>query len=141
MRAQAAMEYLMTYGWALLIVVIVGVALWSLGVFNVGAGNVVKLSGVNSVQLIDANTTSDGNVTMILGVRKQMKDVTIGLGANSDCTISPSPTNGIYKPGVKYTVTCNGAGTGNALSFSIKYKDVFSNMEHTETGTLTGLSS
>ncbi len=34
MRAQSAMEYLMTYGWAILIIAIVLVALFSLGVFN-----------------------------------------------------------------------------------------------------------
>ncbi len=34
MKAQSAMEYLMTYGWAILIIAIVLVALFSLGVFN-----------------------------------------------------------------------------------------------------------
>ncbi len=33
-KAQSAMEYLMTYGWAILIIAIVMVALFSLGVFN-----------------------------------------------------------------------------------------------------------
>src|SRR3989338_5866650 len=33
-KGQAAMEYLMTYGWAILIVIIVAAALWALGVFN-----------------------------------------------------------------------------------------------------------
>lgn len=34
MKAQTAMEYLMTYGWAILIVIIVGAALYALGIFN-----------------------------------------------------------------------------------------------------------
>ena len=34
MKAQSAMEYLMTYGWAILIIAIVLVALFSLGIFN-----------------------------------------------------------------------------------------------------------
>ncbi len=33
-NAQSAMEYLMTYGWAILIIAIVLVALFSLGIFN-----------------------------------------------------------------------------------------------------------
>ncbi len=33
-KAQSAMEYLMTYGWAILIVIIVAAALYALGVFN-----------------------------------------------------------------------------------------------------------
>jgi hypothetical protein len=34
LRAQGAMEYLMTYGWAILIVMVVGVAMYTLGMFN-----------------------------------------------------------------------------------------------------------
>ena len=33
-KGQAAMEYLMTYGWAILIVIIVAAALYALGIFN-----------------------------------------------------------------------------------------------------------
>jgi hypothetical protein len=34
MKGQGAMEYLMTYGWALLVIVVVGAALFALGVLN-----------------------------------------------------------------------------------------------------------
>jgi hypothetical protein len=34
MKGQSAMEYLMTYGWAILIVIIVAAALYALGIFN-----------------------------------------------------------------------------------------------------------
>lgn len=34
MKAQAAMEYLMTYGWAILVVIIVLAALWGMGIFT-----------------------------------------------------------------------------------------------------------
>ncbi len=37
MKAQSAMEYLMTYGWAILIISVVLASLFSLGVFNSGA--------------------------------------------------------------------------------------------------------
>ncbi len=139
MRAQAAMEYLMTYGWALLIVVIVGVALWSLGVFNVGAGNVIRLTGANSVQLIDANKTGTGpgnNVTMILGFRKAMDVTTIKLGG-----VTCNGVSGSVTPGKKYTVNCNNVDVTNAMDFEIDYNDAVSGMQHKETGTLTGLSS
>ena len=33
-KGQGAMEYLMTYGWALLVIVVVGAALFALGVLN-----------------------------------------------------------------------------------------------------------
>ncbi len=34
MKSQAAMEYLMTYGWAILVIAVVLAALYSLGIFN-----------------------------------------------------------------------------------------------------------
>ena len=38
MKGQAAMEYLMTYGWAILVVIAVIAALYMMGVFRIGAG-------------------------------------------------------------------------------------------------------
>lgn len=38
MKGQAAMEYLMTYGWAILVVIAVIAALYMMGVFRVGGG-------------------------------------------------------------------------------------------------------
>ena len=37
-KGQTAMEYLMTYGWAILIVIVVVAALYSMGVFTVSPG-------------------------------------------------------------------------------------------------------
>jgi hypothetical protein len=37
-KAQTAMEYLMTYGWAILIVIVVVAALFAMGVFKLGPG-------------------------------------------------------------------------------------------------------
>jgi hypothetical protein len=34
MKAQSATEYLMTYGWAILIVIIVAAAFYAMGIFN-----------------------------------------------------------------------------------------------------------
>jgi len=35
-KGQGAMEILLTYGWAILVVIIVGVVLWQMGIFNPG---------------------------------------------------------------------------------------------------------
>jgi hypothetical protein len=44
-RGQGAMEYLMTYGWAILVVVAVGISMWRLGVFNIGSSAAPTESG------------------------------------------------------------------------------------------------
>jgi hypothetical protein len=38
MKAQAAMEYLMTYGWAILIIIVVVAALYAMGVLRIPTG-------------------------------------------------------------------------------------------------------
>jgi hypothetical protein len=37
-KAQGAMEYLMTYGWAILVIMVVGIVMWNMGIFNMGGG-------------------------------------------------------------------------------------------------------
>jgi hypothetical protein len=48
MRGQGAMEYLMSYGWAILLVMMVGVAMWRMGVFNIGGTTPASASGFQS---------------------------------------------------------------------------------------------
>jgi hypothetical protein len=49
-RGQGAMEYLMTYGWAILVVMVVGVAMWRLGVFNIGTSTPPTANGFEMVK-------------------------------------------------------------------------------------------
>jgi hypothetical protein len=49
-KGQGAMEYLMTYGWAILVVVIVGVVLWQMGIFSPSGGAAPGMSGFGNVR-------------------------------------------------------------------------------------------
>ena len=64
-KGQGAMEYLMTYGWAILVVMIVGVVLWQLGVFNSGQGSPVETGFVRLSPMMPtaAYKTTTFNVT------------------------------------------------------------------------------
>ena len=77
LRAQSAMEYLMTYGWAILIIAVVLGALFSLGIFNTAslvgtscialsgyycASPVLSTSGVLTLTIGQATGTSYSNV-------------------------------------------------------------------------------
>jgi hypothetical protein len=46
------MEYLMTYGWAILVVMVAGVALWQLGIFNMGGSVLPTANGFNELKPI-----------------------------------------------------------------------------------------
>ncbi|MDE1849432.1 MAG: LamG domain-containing protein [Candidatus Micrarchaeota archaeon] len=65
-RLQSAMEYLMTYGWAILAIAIVMVSLYSLGIFN--AGNFKPTATPGSCQIIRtaAQTSLAGQCTNMI---------------------------------------------------------------------------
>ncbi len=49
-RAQGAMEYLMSYGWAILVVMAIGGALWQLGVLEVGGSVPATAAGFQALK-------------------------------------------------------------------------------------------
>ena len=64
-RAQSAMEYLMTYGWAILIIAVVLVALFSLGVFKPSTASVCL--GQTGFICQSAIYQANGNVIATIG--------------------------------------------------------------------------
>ena len=66
-RSQSALEYMMTYGWAILIIVIVAVILYSMGIFNpsssLSPSLITGLSGFQSSIFCQSN----GDIILILG--------------------------------------------------------------------------
>ncbi len=91
-KGQGALEYLMTYGWAILIIVIIGGALYALGVFNPSTWTSSKMAtGFSSLQIKDWSLKS-GGLTLVLG-NKYGEDVTVscvnatreGVGSCSYC--------------------------------------------------------
>jgi len=64
-KGQGAMEYLMTYGWAILVVMIVGIVMWQLGIFNPGGTQGMTFKGFGAVkpQLAGTGLSADGTFT------------------------------------------------------------------------------
>ena len=146
-KAQSALEYLITYGWAILIIVIVGAALFALGVFNPGGNTALQIRGLTNFQIDDALLDSDGNLTLILGVKTgkttKVTDVdyaAVGLDCNNtaddtDVTIPPSQTKQVD---LLPTADCGfAAGDSIQLDMDIIYTVSGSTLVHTDTGFLT----
>ncbi|QQG38734.1 MAG: hypothetical protein HYS32_03980 [Candidatus Woesearchaeota archaeon] len=136
-RGQAAMEFLMTYGWALLAIVIIGGLLW----VYIGGRECGKIStgflGQN-LALEDWALKADGTLTLSLSNR-----------ASDDVNIyqvnGAAPTEGVVtlsKGGDAETAT----GTGSTGTAGECYKeeevtlqyDVIGGTNHTITGRLSG---
>ncbi|MBD3415587.1 MAG: hypothetical protein GF416_00435 [Candidatus Altiarchaeales archaeon] len=89
-RGQGAMEYLMTYGWAILVVMVVGIAMWRLGIFNMG-GTTVTSTGFAKIkpQLagtgIDTAGTFKGIFTNGVGTTITIRGVSVSSSTGATC--------------------------------------------------------
>jgi len=125
-RGQGAMEYLMTYGWAILVVMLVGVALWQMGLFEFGGTIPTRVSGFNYQKPIDATLEfsptcangvecvrlsmvngEPGKITVTVAPTGTVNSVTLGT-----CTPAASAT---VNQGAKYEIICLGAATSPTL--------------------------
>ncbi len=105
-KGQTAMEYLMTYGWAILIVIVVVAALYSMGVFTL-KGGVPCSPCFSSFSYIDHDAT---NVYLRNGAR-QIRLTAGGIlyNASNDLTIAHSCTTWPCTVTVNYIVEESGA--------------------------------
>lgn len=160
-KAQSAMEYLMTYGWAILIVIIVAAALYALGVFNPAAyqGNIP--TGFTALGTpSDWSLDSSGNFKIILSNNKLGASATID---SLTATMSGQATGTTYNtfnctgndaylslaPGQVFTVPdgctdltfqlspVQASATAFSVGVSLSYNT--GGFNHTDTGTVTGV--
>jgi uncharacterized membrane protein len=155
MKAQSAMEYLMTYGWAILIVIIVAAALYALGIFNPATYTGRIPTGFTTLGTpTDWDLESNGNFSIIL--KNQISDtvtvytVTATMASNTDTwdtfnysgddtylQISPGSTYSALPAVTGLDLGSPTAGTSYSVDVSILY-NTGSGLNHTETGTVTG---
>ncbi|MCX8166303.1 MAG: hypothetical protein N3E37_00415 [Candidatus Micrarchaeota archaeon] len=145
-KAQSGMDFLMTYGWALLIVVIVIGALFGLGIFDEGTFVGNKASGFTNIGVKDWQLTSNGQLQLLLqnnvGSDVNITAINVTIGNNNPTgTLQNAPVT--IANGKTQTVTVTGVGTFQAgksysAQIQIRYVNLKSNFNATDTGTITG---
>lgn len=136
-KAQAAMEYLMTYGWAILIVIVVVAALYAMGVFKIGGGGppcspcfanfayMDYASGTLAVR----NGPEQRNITSITS--SPVASPVVALDASSQCAL-----NAICDVGKDIKISGIPATTGSSYILTLQYTVVSSGLVHTDTATI-----
>jgi len=151
-KGQAALEYLMTYGWAILAVVVVLAVLWYLGIFTPKAPEMCVFDSPFSCIGGTAYVNSS-HLVLKVGVQSALVNnasvTRITLNGNSidpdtDCTISPTPPAGntTLTLDTENTITCNhGLGLTKGSSFrgtiTFQYTDKAGNIR-TASGRFSG---
>ena len=134
-RSQSALEYMMTYGWAILIIVIVAVILYSMGIFNPSSSITFTSSGFSPFTVSSSLCNNIGYKIAVLAgpIPNNANSLTINkvfltsaTGANTT-TASYTLTNPVtLKSGQSTTiiipnVACNSANIHYSLSAKIQY--------------------
>jgi hypothetical protein len=154
-KGQSALEYMMTYGWAILIIVIVAVILYSMGIFNPRASVTASSSGFspfaasaavcNSSSLTVAFTTGGlpngaGSAT----VDNMTLSSFSGFATDSatTATISATVTSGSSFKAIFTGDTCT-SGVGFSASGSLTYtaSGAAGSATYSATGTIAGTGS
>ena len=134
-KAQAAMEFLMTYGWAILVVLIAISALTYFGVLNPSKFLPEKCDMVPGLNCIDHKvTTTQIQLVINNGMGQDLKNFTISM---NDCT-APILSNYTFQDATKNTFTLTGCNNGESgdrfkKSLSINFTSE-SGLTHTEPG-------
>jgi len=145
-KGQSAMEYLMTYGWAILIILIAVGALFSLGVFSPSVPNTCQFNTPFMCMGGDVKGTEAGTSDTLefnIGVQSGISTPTltaVTLGGEdilADCG-TPTPT---LTAGVETSVTCTGeyfTSVGEKFSGNVDFSYVGEAGTHTSSGTFSG---
>ncbi len=149
-KGQTALEYLVTYGWAILgIIIIVGVLI-SFGVFNPSKwANVRQQGGFSSIAVLDHSILAGASGTMKIAfqnTRGNSITITSLVTMAGGCAWSGSQLLTVDNPVTITTTVCNqstvtAATAGSAYDFSdiaVTYTDSVSSMSHTERGFIKG---
>ncbi|MFH1750787.1 MAG: hypothetical protein ABH863_03855 [Candidatus Micrarchaeota archaeon] len=150
-RAQSGLEYLVTYGWAIFIVVLVLAILWYMGVFDSInlAGTANSASGFASFTYLDHYVNTTGAVILLANsvTRKiTVNSVTVGVVDNTADTDCSAGLPLIVGANGEFIITCasipQGAlplsGNRYDLAVTIQFTDMVSGNGHTDIGFIGG---
>ena len=147
-KGQGAIEYLVTYGWTILVAMIIGIVLWQLGVFEKGPSAVNTASGFRKIkpmeQSIKYTESGSFSFSFMNGMGQDIRNVNI-VSATDDCS-GQTATIGSMGPGAVWSVglSCRAKTTGQSFSTSLtlEYESSIADVKmlFRETGTIRGIA-
>jgi len=145
-KSQAAMEFLMTYGWAILVVLVAIGALAYFGVLSPDQflpSKCVLPAGLSCIDFKIDSATDKVTVVLRNGLGSDLTAVTFTTNTDgtANCPISNSaPVNNGGRVTLTTGVTCTGFASGDKFNDNlvVQYTNSDSGLTKTVTGTITG---
>jgi hypothetical protein len=95
MKGQTALEYLITYGWAILVILVVLAVLWYYGVFNPAKWSGESVSEGSAFKVVDKQLSSAGTFRLVLGDKTgtstSISNVNVSGDVNGQIDLSAAP--------------------------------------------------
>ena len=144
-KAQTSVEYLLTYGWTVIIIGITLVALWQMDVFKTPAPP-PGCTGFEQVTPIDCKAENSGKIGLVLtneaGARIELNSVSADVFGTA-CVLYSLPPGTQLRAGQTIQVnvtgcTFNGVGEYYKADITIAYHNVVSEMDHNSVGECHG---
>jgi hypothetical protein len=137
----------MTYGWAILLVILVAGALFALGFFDIGSAVGNKAVGFSEIAIQAFKVDSTGVLTAqfqnqvgksisIDYVNATYQGTTVGNSSPAITNLGAGATTSTITVGDIGTIS---SGASYGISLKIGYTDKATNFSYTETGTLNGV--
>ena len=147
-RSQSALEYMMTYGWAILIIVIVAVILYSMGIFNPSSSITTTITGFQQTPISSVICTPTGVlVVSVEDVTGNLINITAVNSTVNGKTATTNP-NQLINPGNSARVLILGgcsniSNTHFSSQIKITYKEPGQPLPgpYISTGSISGTSS
>ena len=145
-KGQSALEYMMTYGWAILVIVIVAAVLYSLGIFSPASSVGSGATGFAPFTASASNCTSSGlEIAFTVGGTPGGAPVAITTGSISSATgyvpgsfSSANPSGDVNSGSVIKVLFTGSCASGVHYSASVSITYTYTNSLGTQTGTATG---
>ncbi|MBI4452521.1 hypothetical protein HY637_03765 [Candidatus Woesearchaeota archaeon] len=137
-KSQAALEFIMTYGWAILVVLVAIGALAYFGVLSPDKFLPSKCTMQAGIACLDNKATA---TSLDVFFRNSLGyDITVTAVKAQQCTAQTGLSDGVSNSGTKqYTLTCTNSGTKYNGAFNITYttSSDIGGLTHTNSGQIT----
>lgn len=145
---QAGLDFLMTYGWALLLIVLVIGALFALGIFDIGSFTGNRASGFTQMGATGWRLTPAGDFTMqfrnTAGTNVNITAINATYGTqtisyNSSVAVSNGQSSSTISVGTFTSPPASGASY--TVQVKVTYTDLTTGFVYGDSGTVTGRAS
>ncbi len=134
-KSQAALEFIMTYGWAILVVLVAIGALAYFGVLNPDRFLPSKCTLQSGLACLDHKAT---DTTLVLRVQNSLGyDITVDSVKAQGCTALGSQGTLANGGATTYTLTCTNSGSKYNGQTNISYTNIETSIPHTNQGQIT----